>query len=71
MQVHVQHIQSLADVPRIQHRQPPESIEVYARHYPVKEAMRQAYRSGEYTFKAIARCFGVHYSTVSRAVNGK
>lgn len=31
--------------------------------------MQAAYASGEYTLKAIADHFGVHYSTVSRVVN--
>ncbi len=30
--------------------------------------MAAAFRSGAYTLKAIAEHFGVHYSTVSRAV---
>lgn len=30
--------------------------------------MTKAYRSGDYTMKEIAQQFGVHYSTVSRAV---
>ena len=34
------------------------------------EAIRVAYRSGGYTMQAIAAHFGVHYSTVSRAVRG-
>jgi len=71
MHMHIQDDRSLAEVPRIQRRQAAKPIEYYAKNYPPKEAMRQAYALGEYTFKAIADYFGVHYSTVSRAVNSK
>jgi len=30
--------------------------------------MASAYQTGDYTMNAIAQAFGVHYSTVSRAV---
>lgn len=33
-----------------------------------KAAMAAAYATGDYTLQEIATCFGVHYSTVSRAV---
>ena len=33
-----------------------------------RTAMAAAYAAGAYTMKAIAAYFGVHYSTVSRAV---
>jgi len=33
-----------------------------------KEAMALAYASGDYSMKEISIWFGVHYSTVSRAV---
>lgn len=33
-----------------------------------KQDMAKAYQSGNYTMQAIAQQFGVHYSTVSRAV---
>ena len=32
--------------------------------------MAVAYATGDYTLQAIADAFGVHYSTVSRAVSG-
>ena len=32
--------------------------------------MAAAYRSGDYSMKAIAEYFGVHYATVSRAGAG-
>jgi putative transposase len=33
--------------------------------------MAAAYATGDYTLQAIADAFGVHYATVSRAINGK
>jgi len=60
----------LAEIPRLQ-RWKAKPLAYYAGRYPVKEAMRRAYATGEYTLKAIADQFGVHYSTVSRAVNDR
>ena len=41
----------------------------YQEKYPdKKQAMAEAYRSGAYTMKEISEYFGVHCSTVSRAV---
>ena len=37
-------------------------------HYDDKLAMARAYLDGQYTMAEIATEFGVHYSTVSRAV---
>lgn len=36
-----------------------------------KEGMVRAYATGDYTLAQVAQAFGVHYSTVSRAVSGK
>ena len=36
-----------------------------------KRGMAAAYATGDYTLQAIADAFGVHYSTISRAVSGK
>ncbi|MBI2784016.1 MAG: helix-turn-helix domain-containing protein [Gammaproteobacteria bacterium] len=38
--------------------------------YDRKEAMARAYLSGQHTMAAIAQHFDVHYTTVSRIVNG-
>lgn len=61
----------LDEIPRIQKRPPAKSLSYYEKHYTNKEAMGKAYDSGNYTLKEIAEFFGVHYSTVSRAVNRK
>ena len=36
-----------------------------------KQGMAAAYATGDYTLQAVADAFEVHYSTVSRAVNGR
>ena len=41
---------------------------MYCAHYPRDEAMARAYLSGAFTMKAVGDFFGVHYMTVSRAV---
>lgn len=53
-------------VPRVQRRQPAKPLEWYRS--KGKEGMALAYLSGDYTMKAIADHFGVHYATVSWAV---
>lgn len=59
----------LSEVPRPQHRPAALPISYYANHAgSVQEAMQQAYDTGQYTLRQIADYFGVHYSTVSRAV---
>ena len=59
----------LSEVPRPQHRPAAMPIAHYASHAnSQQEAMEQAYDTGQYTLRQIADYFGVHYSTVSRAV---
>jgi len=61
--------QDLSEVPRAQRRAPPKSLARYAKQTGTpSEAMAHAFASGGYTLKEIADYFGVHYSTVSRAV---
>jgi DNA invertase Pin-like site-specific DNA recombinase len=55
----------LREVPRAQRR----PLADFARRYPERrEAMARAFRTGVYSMQEIADYFGVHYSTVSRAV---
>lgn len=57
------------EIPRAQQRPSPKPIEFYANQYEEnKTAMRVIYDTGCYTLKEIADYFGVHYSTVSRAI---
>ena len=59
----------LGEVPRLQRRAPAMPLEKYAAaHDDSKSAMAAAYLSGDHSMKAVAEHFGVHYSTVSRAV---
>jgi REP-associated tyrosine transposase len=60
---------NLSEVPRRQHRPAPQTLRWYGKRYRDRdEAMARAYLSGDYTLKAIAEHFGLHYGTVSRAV---
>lgn len=69
MQQEVESLQALQEVPRVQRRPVAQSLDHYAsRHRDPRRAMALAYLSGDYTMKAIADHFGVHYATVSRAV---
>jgi REP element-mobilizing transposase RayT len=57
------------EVPRSQRRRRAMSLAEYQRRHRDRDrAMASAYASGQYTMQAIARHFGVHYVTVSRAV---
>jgi REP element-mobilizing transposase RayT len=60
---------ALKEVPRLQRRPIAKSLKWYEQNEAApKEAMAMAYLSGDYTMKEISEWFGVHYSTVSRAV---
>lgn len=59
----------LSEVPSAQREAPAPSLDELARRHPRNQAMALAYASGRHTLAAIARHFGVHYSTVSRIVN--
>lgn len=61
--------QCLEEIPRAQRSQPPKPLADYETAYiDRRAAMAAAYRSGHYSLTEIGRHFGVHYSTVSRAV---
>jgi putative transposase len=61
---------NLDDIPRAQSRAPALSIEAYeAKSTNRNEAIRSAYRSGDYSMKVIGDYFGLHYTTVSRVIN--
>lgn len=69
MQRHVDATRDLSEVPRGQRRPAPKSLAWYAQTFASPhEAMARAYLSGDYSQSAIASHFGVHYSSVSRAV---
>ncbi|MFD0666774.1 transposase [Ramlibacter sp. MAHUQ-53] len=63
--------QAPAEVPRLQRHAKPQTLADYAAGAPnASQAMAHAYASGGYSLREIAEHFGVHYSTVSRAVRG-
>ncbi len=70
MQLHIKTDIDLDEVPRLQRRNMAKSLGYYDRKYSTRVAMKKAYATGEYTFKEIAAYFGIHYSTVSRVING-
>jgi REP element-mobilizing transposase RayT len=73
----VEHMQSqiqkegtdLNEIPRAQRRSLGQPLNYYVEKYSIsKEGMKKAYQSGDYTIQQISQAFGVHYSTVSRAL---
>jgi putative transposase len=60
----------LGEIPRIQRRPVAKPLSVYetAAKGDRDAAIAAAFKSGDYTMKQLAEHFGVHYSTVSRAV---
>lgn len=59
------------EVPRAQRRAKAPALDaISARHRERDAAMAAAFATGQYTLAQIAEHFGVHYSTVSRAVRG-
>lgn len=68
MQTHIEKKPALDEIPRAQRRTLTQSLTDFEQRYPRDDAMARAYLSGRHTMLAIAAHFGVHYSTVSRAV---
>lgn len=68
MQVKIENAPALDEIPRAQRRAATQPLADFEKRYGRKEAMARAYLSGQHTMAAIARHFGVHYSTVSRMV---
>lgn len=60
----------LKEIPKAQRRSLGRPLSYYVEAFPnAKEGMKKAYETGDYTMQQIAAAFGVHYSTVSRAIN--
>lgn len=68
MQAHIEKRPSLNEIPRAQRRVLAQPLTEFEQRYERTVAMARAYMSGQHTMAAIAEHFGVHYSTVSRAV---
>ncbi len=58
----------IGEVPRAQRQAPPRPLPAFVQGYGDRhEAMARAHLEGGYSQAEVARHFGVHYSTVSRA----
>ncbi len=68
MQALIEKAPALDEIPRAQRRSLTQPLVDFEKCYERREAMARAYLSGQHTMAAIARHFGVHYSTVSRVV---
>lgn len=69
MQIQIEKRSALDEIPRIQRRGLTQQLADFERRFDRNEAMARAYLSGQHTMAAIARHFGVHYTTVSRIVS--
>ncbi|MGK2913779.1 MAG: helix-turn-helix domain-containing protein, partial [Porticoccaceae bacterium] len=70
MQAKIAREPALDEIPRAQRRVLTQPLTGFERRYDRNEAMARAYLSGQHTLAAIAKHFGVHYTTVSRVVSG-
>jgi REP element-mobilizing transposase RayT len=70
MQAKIAREPALNEIPRAQRRALTQPLADFERRYDRNEAMARAYLSGQHTLAAIAKHFGVHYTTVSRVVSG-
>lgn len=68
MQAKIEQNPTLDEIPRAQRRIITKPLSQFEKRYPRNQAMALAYLSGQHTMAAIAKHFGVHYATVSRAV---
>ena len=57
------------NIPQAQQRSPPVALEEIRRRYSNRDrGIRAAYETGGYSYQEIAKCFGVHFTTVGRIV---
>ncbi|MFT5259901.1 MAG: putative transposase [Saprospiraceae bacterium] len=60
------------NIPIVQRRPPADSLaKISSRHSNRNAAIIEAYRTGEYSYQAIAEYFGLHFSSVGRIIRGK
>lgn len=69
MQALIEPNPTLGEIPRAQRCTVTQPLERFEKRYTRNEAMARAYLSGRHSMATIATHFGVHYSTVSRAVS--
>jgi putative transposase len=68
MQQHVQPASNISEIPRAQRRAKAKPLSYYSSFSDRDAGIAAAYQTGDYTMKAIADEFGLHYATVSRTV---
>lgn len=68
MQQHVQPTNNISEIPRAQRRAKAKPLSYYSSFSDRNTGIAAAYQTGDYTMKAIADEFGLHYATVSRIV---
>ncbi|MGG7056544.1 REP-associated tyrosine transposase [Nitrosomonas sp. ANs5] len=68
MQQHVQSDHNISEIPRAQRRANAKPLSYYSSFNDRNAGIAAAYQTGDYTMKAIADEFGLHYATVSRIV---
>jgi hypothetical protein len=69
MQARIEKRPALDKIPRAQRSALTQALPDFERRYGRNEAIARAYLAGRHTMAAIARHFGVHYTTVSRLVS--
>jgi REP element-mobilizing transposase RayT len=69
MQAQIANKPTLDEIPQVQRRALTRPLADFAQRFGRNEAIAQAYLSGQHTMAAIAKHFGVHYTTVSRLVS--
>ena len=68
MQRHVQSDNNISEIPRAQRRANAKPLSYYSSFNERNTGIAAAYQTGDYTMKAIADEFGLHYATVSRII---
>ena len=68
MQALIEEKPTLDEIPRAQRRTVSQPLAQFEKKYERDAAMARTYLSGQYTMLEIAKHFGVHYATVSRAI---
>jgi putative transposase len=68
MQRHVQSVNNINEIPRARRRAKAKPLSYYTSFNDRNAGITAAYQTGDYTMKAIADEFGLHYATVSRIV---
>lgn len=68
MQQHMQSDKNISEIPRAQRRAAARPLSYYSSFANRNTGIAAAYQTGDYSMKAIADEFGLHYATVSRII---